>query len=282
MMTSMPRRAWWAFASLSFGLAAAAACGGSVRGDNGGDVGSASSQGAGAERADSGSDAGSSTAPGSSASNGTRGCTPSPNGSGSSSSGGGGGSNPNSPGRDIDLCKGDVLCGVGLFCETPQQCCVPGVSAGNVDPATCPCGVVEAVIGTHCAASCSTTPQQCFQDPGGRNTDCPAGQACVNVSTTDVGNVPVVLATCGPAGSAESGGSSSSGGNDGTGSCVDPGEACPGSLVECSSALSCATGQICCETMATVCAACPVTSPCDLGGCGGPASGSVGAGSSGG
>ena len=257
----------------------ASACDGRVDvGELAGDAGraddSASTRGVGTDTADSGSGDGSATTPGSSSSA-TRGCTASTNGS-SSSSGGGPGSQTNPPGRDIDLCKGDVLCGVGLFCETPQQCCVPGVPAGNVDPATCPCGVVEALIGTHCATSCSTTPQQCFQDPGGRNTDCPAGQACVNVSTADVGNVPIVLATCGPADSVGSGGSSSSSGTEGAGSCVEAGEACAGSLIECSSALSCATDQVCCETVATVCAGCPQTTSCPIGGCGGSGAGSSG------
>jgi hypothetical protein len=259
-MIPTPRRAW-ALAALSTGLVAAAACGGSVRAENGGDMGSVASSGAGAEGADAGAEG--SAVGATNGSSVARGCTSAPGGSSSSGSGANNASGAPT-GRDVDLCKGDVPCGVGLFCETPQQCCIPDVAVGHgVDPANCLCGVVRVVVGTHCAASCFTTPQQCFQDPGGKNTDCPAGQACLNVTTTQVGDVPVVLATCGPSGTAGSG-SSSSGASAGAGSCVNPGGACGGALVECSSALSCAPGDVCCETTVTNCAECPPPPPCEV------------------
>jgi hypothetical protein len=185
----------------------------------------------------------------------SRGCTPLP------------GLTPdpyNDPNVTDSDCRGEILCGVGPFCMTPQRCCIRGAPTADVDPASCPCGVTQEVVGTHCAPSCTTTPQQCYEDPGGRNSDCPSGQACMGGTLVAVNNVAIVLTTCSPAGVPLASGGGV--GSDGTGACVDPGDSCAGSVVECSSALSCALGNLCCQTQVTVCADCPVTSSGDSSG----------------
>jgi hypothetical protein len=201
------------------------ACGGSTRQDVGGhaDSGSGSS---------SGSDSGIAAT----------GCTPAPASEGSSGSSGGfiGG-----PSAFPDICAGEVACGSGNVCSAGRACCMKNGGAVG-DASTCPCpGRATAVVGTACAKSCPGAAQVCFADPGERNTDCLNGLRCTGSDSVE----GVSLSTCAGSG----GTSSSSGGGAPLGSCQDPAEPCPGALFACSSALSCAPGEVCCEVLGTVC-----------------------------
>ena len=206
-------------------ITTAFACGGAVHTDVDGDAGAGP---------------GPSTAPSSTTAR--AGCTPATtNGGGSGSSGGQATGTPASP----DLCAGEIGCGPGQVCGAGRACCMKNGGA-VIDPSPCPCpGRATAVVGTACAKSCAGTTQVCFPDPGGRNTDCLNGLECASSDSVQ----GIRLTTC----SNPEGSSSSSGGGGPTGSCQAPTEPCPGALFACSSALSCAPGEVCCEILGAVC-----------------------------
>jgi hypothetical protein len=188
---------------------------------------------------DAGSSRGSSSGPGSTIA--TTGCTPaaSPQGGSSASSGGPAG------GPVANICSGEIGCGTGQVCSAGRACCFKSGGAQS-DLSNCPCpGTATAVVGTVCAKSCPGTPQVCFADPGERNTDCLNGLHCTGSDSVQ----GVSLSTC----SASAGSSSSSGGGGPVGSCQDPADPCTGALFACSSALSCAPGEVCCELFGAVC-----------------------------
>jgi hypothetical protein len=170
---------------------------------------------------------------------------------GGSSTGGGGGGN-------LDFCAGPIICGAGVVCTPPQTCCIPQKTTGGPSPPTCPCGVSTVQVGTKCAGSCPTGEQACFQNPSGQDFDCPQGQNCLLFGDLGTDDVQVPLAFCAPSGANES--SSSSSGGGGAGTCVGPNESCAGAAFQCSSALSCSQGQVCCIVTAQICQTCPTSS----------------------
>ncbi len=139
---------------------------------------------------------------------------------------------------------GEVGCGAGQVCSAGRVCCLKSGGAVS-DPSTCPCpGMATAVVGTACEKSCPGTPQVCSADIAGKNNDCLNGLQC-NSSDSVQG---LSLSTCSAPGS-----SSSSSGGGAVGACQDPAEPCPGVHFACSSALSCAPGEVCCEIVGSVC-----------------------------